>query len=167
MEMRINDLRDLLLYELRDMYDAEKQLVDALPKMAEACSSSKLKKAFEDHLDETIRQKKRLEQISEILEVELGDITCEAMKGLIKEGEEFIHMNSQPDVKDAGLIAAAQRVEHYEIAAYGAAINYAERLGYDQVSDLLSDTLNEEKQADAKLNKIAIRSVNEKAESIS
>lgn len=146
-------------HEIQDLYSAETQLISALPKMAEAAHSSKLKQAFKDHLQETKNQQARLEKVADILGCSTKGETCEAMKGLIKEGEKMIKEDAEPDVKDAGLIAAAQRVEHYEIAGYGTARHFAKILGLQEVADLLEETLEEEKDADEKLNDIAIQQV--------
>ena len=160
---KLNSMDDLLEYELRDLYSAETQLLNALPKMAEAASNSRLKEAFDDHLQETQEQQRRLDQIGQQLGVDLKGETCQAMKGLIKEGQEVIEMQGDSDVKDAALIAAAQRVEHYEIAGYGAAYHFAQQLGRDQVQELLEQTLVEEKDANSKLSHLATESINEKA----
>ena len=153
--MQLNSLKDLYVEQLRDLYSAETQLVDALPKMAQAASSADLKKAFQSHLDETRTQKQRLEQIfSEIGTTPQGE-TCKAMEGLIKEGEQVIQANGDPKVKDAALIAAAQRVEHYEMAGYGTVRTYANELGFSNAKSLLQRTLDEEGNADKKLNSLA------------
>lgn len=161
---KLNSLKDLFEHEIRDLYSAETQLASALPKMAEKASDKKLRQAFESHLEETKKQKERLEKIGEICQIDVKGETCEAMKGLIKEGQEIMSLNAEAAVRDAGLIGAAQRVEHYEMAGYGTARNYARRLGLDDAAKLLEETLEEEKGADAKLNEIAIQSVNEKAQ---
>lgn len=163
----LNNMADLLIYELRDLYSAETQLVEALPKMAQAASNEKLKKAFQDHLDETRKQKSRLDEISKLLDEDLNGSECKAMKGLISEGEEIIKADGRPEVKDAAIIGAAQRIEHYEIAAYGTVINFADHLSEDEISDLLSETLKEEKEADSKLNRLATKSINVRAEAVS
>lgn len=158
--LKLNSLRDLFLEELRDLYSAENQLVDALPKMAEAAGSSQLKTAFEHHLEQTRRHVSRLENIfQEIGEKATGE-TCEAMKGLIKEGEVLIKAEGPAEIRDAGLIGAAQRVEHYEIAGYGTARSLARRLGDERVASVLQETLNEEAEADKKLTTIAENQVN-------
>src|SRR6476646_2671477 len=144
-------LHDLYLNELRDLYSAETQLLDALPKMAEAAASSKLKEAFTGHLKQTEGHVRRLEEIFEALGEEPSGETCKAMEGLIKEGEEYVRAGGDRDVRDAGLIGAAQRVEHYEIAGYGTARTLASRLGENQVVGTLQLTLNEEAEADKKL----------------
>ena len=149
-------LQDLLVHELRDLYSAERQLVSALPKMAQAASSADLQKAFSHHLEQTRTHVARLEEIFDGLGTTNGnEKECEAMKGLIKEGEETINAMGDRNVKDAALISAAQRVEHYEIAAYGTARTHAEKLGYDDAADLLQRTLDEEGDANKKLTKLA------------
>jgi ferritin-like metal-binding protein YciE len=153
--LKLNSLRDLLLEELRDLYSAENQLVDALPKMAEAASSNELKAAFEHHLEQTRGHVSRLENIFEEIGEKATGETCEAMKGLVKEGEVLIKAEGPADVRDAGLIGAAQRVEHYEIAGYGTARSLARRLGDQNVASMLQQTLNEEAEADKKLTSIA------------
>lgn len=135
-----------------------------MPKMAETASDPGLKKAFENHLAETLEQKKRLEQVCELVGISPGRIKCKAMEGLVEEGEETIDEKATPEVKDAGLIAAAQRIEHYEISGYGTAAHYAERLGKMEAAQLLRQTLAEEQQADTKLNKLAKGYINQKAE---
>lgn len=153
--MQLNTLKDLYIEQLRDLYSAETQLVDALPKMAQAASSSDLKSAFKQHLDETKSQKQRLERIFSELGTSPQGETCQAMQGLIEEGEEIINTQAQPAVKDAALIAAAQRVEHYEMAGYGTVRTFANELGYDNAKNLLQMTLDEEGNANKKLNSIA------------
>jgi ferritin-like metal-binding protein YciE len=161
--MKLGTMRELLLDELQDLYSAETQITKALPKMAKTSSSSELKKAFESHLKETEGHVQRLERIFKNLGVDSKGKTCEGMKGLLKEGEERIQEGGEPEVVDAGLISAAQRVEHYEIAAYGSARTYAELLNEKDVVKLLEETLEEEKAADQKLTNIA-KTVNKKAE---
>lgn len=153
--MALNSLKDLLIHEMKDLYSAETQLTKALPKMVEAASHEKLKAAFEEHLQETRNHVSRLEEAFGHLGENAQGEHCEAMEGLLEEGEETIQKQGDPDVKDAALIAAAQRVEHYEIAGYGTARTYAERLDLSDVASLLEETLDEEKAADKKLNKIA------------
>ena len=155
-----NTLRDLYLNELRDLYSAETQLIDALPKMAEAATSPALKKAFLAHLDETHLHAQRLEQIFSGLGEKPTGETCAAMKGLIKEGEEYVKAGGDDAVRDAGLIGAAQRVEHYEIAGYGTARALALRLSETQAAETLNTTLQEEGAADKKLTSIAETQVN-------
>jgi ferritin-like metal-binding protein YciE len=143
-----------------DAYSFETQLVDALPKLAEAASSEDLKAALEQHLTQTNNQVQRLEQVAKLLDCELTGNTCEAMEGLIEEGEEIIDMDIDGQVKDAGLIAAAQKVEHYEIASYGCLCTWARDLGLKDAELLLHQTLQEEKQTDEKLTEIAESHVN-------
>jgi ferritin-like metal-binding protein YciE len=161
--MKLESMRELLLDELQDLYSAEQQITKALPKMAKTSSSSQLKQAFESHLKETEGHVERLEKIFDLLEEKSKAKMCEGMKGLLKEGDERIKEGGEPEVVDAGLISAAQRVEHYEIAAYGSARTFAEMLNETEVADLLEQTLEEEKAADQKLTKIA-GTVNRKAE---
>jgi len=158
--LKLNSLRDLFIEELRDLYSAETQLVEALPKMAEAAASQELASAFEHHLEETRGHVSRLESIfNQIGEKSSGE-TCEAMKGLIKEGEILVKAEGDPDVRDAGLIGAAQRVEHYEMAGYGTARSLAQRLGENQTAEILQQTLDEEGEANKKLTSIAESQVN-------
>jgi ferritin-like metal-binding protein YciE len=158
--LKLESLRDLLLEELHDLYSAETQLVDALPKMAEAANSRELKAAFKHHLEQTEGHVERLDDIFRRLEEKSSGETCEAMKGLIKEGEILVNAQGDPDVRDAGLIGAAQRVEHYEIAGYGTARTLAFRLGEKQIADTLQATLDEEAGADKNLTSIAEEEVN-------
>jgi ferritin-like metal-binding protein YciE len=165
--LKLNTLRDLLIEELRDLYSAETQLVSALPKMAEAASSTELKSAFEHHIEETLGHVSRLESIFKNIDEKSSGETCEAMKGLIKEGETLVKAEGDPDVRDAGLIGAAQRVEHYEMAGYGTARSLANRLGESQMAEILQQTLNEEGAANKKLTSIAESGVNVAASSTS
>ncbi len=153
--MKIESLDQLLEEELRDLYDAEKQLVKALPKMAKAASSEELREAITEHLEVTKGQVQRLEQIFESLGVKAKGKPCAAMKGLVEEGQETIEQDATDELRDAALIGAAQRVEHYEMAAYGTARTFAEQLGNNEVAELLEETLNEEKEADEKLTQIS------------
>jgi ferritin-like metal-binding protein YciE len=155
MANKLNDLKDLLQYELKDLYSAENQLSKALPKMAKSAKNKQLRTAFEHHLEETKNQIKRLEQVAKDIKVDIKGEDCEAMKGLVKEGEEMMQENAKDAVHDAGLIAAAQRVEHYEIAGYGTVVRYLEMLNFKEAAKLMSETLKEEKEADVKLTKIA------------
>ncbi len=155
-----NSLEELQERELRDMYDAEIRLTEALPKLAEKASSPALKRAFAGHLRETEKHVERLESIFESLGIDAERETCAAMTGLIKEGEQVLDAEGDPNVLDAALIAAAQRAEHYEIAAYGTARAFARQLGNEYVVELLEQTLDEEKAADQKLTMIAEGSVN-------
>ena len=158
-----NSLEDLFVNQIEDLYDAENRLTKALPKMADAAASTGLKQAFQSHLTETKGHVSRLETIFREVKVEPKRETCQAMKGLIAEGEEMIGATGDSDVKDAALIAAAQRVEHYEISGYGTARTIAQQLGLAEVATLLQQTLNEEKAADEKLTTIAESSVNVRA----
>ncbi len=158
-----NSLNDLFVNQIEDLYDAENRLTKALPKMAEAANSSQLKQAFQQHLTETQGHVSRLETIFRELNIEPKRETCEAMKGLIAEGEEMIKAKGDPEVRDAALIAAGQRVEHYEISGYGTAKTFAKRLGMTQAANLLQQTENEEAAADKKLTTIAESSVNVQA----
>ncbi|MAT68786.1 MAG: hypothetical protein CMJ58_04615 [Planctomycetaceae bacterium] len=161
--MNLDSLEKLYVHELKDLYSAESQLLDALPKMAEAAHDDTLKQAFESHLQETREHRSRLEQIFKSLEFQPGGHKCAAMEGLIKEGSELLEQETEPQVLDAALIAAAQRVEHYEMAGYGSACAYAEKLGKYDHADILQKTLDEEGAADRKLSRIAHRAVNFKA----
>ena len=152
--MQLQSLNDLLEHELADLYDAETQLVSALPKMAQAASNDELRAAFEHHLEETRDHVRRLEE----LRAQIGSSMmeqCDGMRGLIKEGDEIIQGSGDPNVRDAALISAAQRVEHYEIAAYGTARTLADEIGLGDAKDLLDQTLDEESNADKLLTKIA------------
>ncbi|MCU0627133.1 MAG: ferritin-like domain-containing protein [Gemmatimonadaceae bacterium] len=153
-------MQDLLVDELRDILGAEKMLVKALPKMEQAASNPNLKMAFRDHLQETERQIERVQRALERLGVPAQGKECKAMTGLIEEGQEMIDNDGNDAVRDAGLIIAAQRVEHYEISAYGSAIEHAELLGLNEVADLLEETLDEEKRTDEKLTALAEDEVN-------
>ncbi len=160
---KLRTLDDLFQEQLKDLYSAETQLVAALPKMAARAKDSMLKQAFESHLRETQMQVQRLDQIGSQMGFDLGGHTCQAMKGLIKEGEEMMAEDAEPEARDAGLIACAQRIEHYEISGYGTAHHFAERLGHTQAAGLLAQTLSEEQNADTKLNNLAKSSINAKA----
>ncbi len=153
--MKLASLRYLYIDELQDLYSAETQLTEALPQMAVAARNPDLKKAFRDHLDQTYGHIQRLETIFEQLEITPVGEVCEAMQGLIAESQEMVDDYGDPDVRDVALIACAQRVEHYEIAAYGATRTFAKHLGYDEHVKLLQDTLNEEGEADKLLTTIA------------
>jgi ferritin-like metal-binding protein YciE len=156
--------RDLYVEQLQDLYSAENQLVKALPKMEQAASDTQLKQAFTQHLAQTEQHVQRLEQIFQTLGSKPSGQTCRAMEGLIKEGDEMIKMKGEPAVIDAGLIAAAQRVEHYEMAGYGCVRTYAKQLGEQQSAKLLQQTLDEEGKADQLLTKIAEQVINIEAE---
>jgi ferritin-like metal-binding protein YciE len=158
-----NPLEELLIDELKDIYNAENQIVKALPKMAKAASSPELKRAFERHLEETRRQVERLDQIGQALDVKLTGKKCKGMEGLIEEGKELIEEDFDENALDAGLIGAAQKVEHYEIAAYGTARTHAEMLGYTKAAKLLQQTLDEEGATDKKLTQLAESIINVEA----
>jgi ferritin-like metal-binding protein YciE len=153
--MKLTTLEDLFLHELKDLYSAENQLVKALPKMAKAASNEELKAGFEEHLEQTKGHVERLEQIAEKLGKKLTGHTCKAMKGLVEEGAELISEDAEDSVRDAGLIGAAQRVEHYEIAGYGTLIALAKAVGQNDAVSLLEETLDEEKETDEKLTELA------------
>jgi ferritin-like metal-binding protein YciE len=158
--MNLDSLMKLYVHELKDLYSAEKQLVDALPKMISAASNKDLKKALKDHLTVTRRQAQRLEKVFARTDFSPRGHKCEGMEGLIKEGASLLKEDSEPDVLDAAIIAAAQRVEHYEIAGYGTARTYAEKLGDYRAADLLQESLEEEAQADRLLSRLAERTIN-------
>lgn len=160
---KTNTLHELLVEELKDLYNAETQLTKALPKMAKAASDRSLKSGFEEHLDQTHEHIARLDRAMELLDASPKGKTCKAMKGLIAEGEEKIKEDASPAVKDAALIGAAQKVEHYEIAGYGTVRTFAELLGEEEVVSLLQETLDEEAETDRKLTVLA-SSLNLKAE---
>ncbi len=161
--MKLESLRDLLVEQLQDLYDAENRITKALPKMAKAATSPALKAAFEKHLRETEGQVKRLEQVFEALGETAKTKTCKAMQGLIAEGEETIQENAEPEVRDAALIASAQRVEHYEMAGYGTVRSYAKLLKEDSCVRLLTQTLEEEKATDEALTELAESTINVEA----
>ena len=162
--MAAENLEGLLIETLRDTLDAEKQIVKALPKMAKAATSEELRAAFEEHLEVTRGQVTRLEEVFAELGVAVRGKHCAGMEGLIEEGQELIGEDPNSDVLDAGLIAAAQKVEHYEIAAYGTTRTWAEMLGYSKAAELLQESLNEEAEADEKLSQLAMSTVNVEAE---
>ena len=153
--MEMETLQDLFIEELKDLYSAETQITKALPKMVKAATSKDLKLAFASHLEETEEHVARLEQIFETLGKSPKGKKCVGMEGVLKEGAELMKEDAEPEVMDAGLIAAAQHVEHYEMAGYGTVRTYAELLGLSDVAKLLEKTLTEEKTADTKLTKIA------------
>ncbi len=161
--MQLNTLEDLFIHELKDLYNAENQITKALPKMAKAATSPELKAAFEEHLQETQGQIQRLDQVFEKLGRASSGVVCKAMQGLVAEGEEMVSEEADPEVKDAGLIAAAQRVEHYEMAGYGTVRTFAQQLGHTELADLLQQTLDEEGAADKKLPKLAESRINKAA----
>ncbi|HSK38947.1 MAG TPA: ferritin-like domain-containing protein [Arenibaculum sp.] len=156
-------MKDLLIEELRDIYNAEKQIMKAMPRVARAVSSEKLKQAIEQHREETEGQIERLNQVFEKLDTRARGKLCHAMEGLVEEGRDLLDQDLPPEVLDAALIAALQKIEHYEIASYGTVHAYAEALGENEVASLLGETLKEERATDEKLNKLAIDEVNKKA----
>ena len=160
---KLNTLQDLFVEELRDLYSAENQLVKALPKMAKAASAEELKAAFEEHLEQTKEHVQRLEQIFEELGEKPTGKTCKAMEGLVEEGAELIKEKPEASVLDAGLIAAAQRVEHYEIAGYGSVRTFAKTLGHAKAAKVLQTTLDEEGETDRKLTELAEQVINAQA----
>ena len=161
--MKLETLKTLYIDELRDLYNAENQLVKALPKMAKAASSEELQDAFEKHLEQTKSHVDRLEEVFEEIGEKPKGKTCKAMKGLIAEGSEILKEDGEESVIDAGIIVAAQKVEHYEIASYGSVRTFAQLLGKDRSADLLQRTLDEESQANEVLNKLAEDIVNPEA----
>jgi ferritin-like metal-binding protein YciE len=158
--MKLETLKDLYLHELKDLYSAEKQIIKALPKMVKAASNTKLKAAFEKHLGETKEQAARLEKLLEAHGQSTRGPKCKGMEGVLKEGEEMIEEEADEEVRDAGLIAAAQRVEHYEIAGYGCARTYAEMLNDNAGAKSLQQTLNEEAATDVSLTELAKSTIN-------
>ncbi|MDB6147093.1 MAG: ferritin-like protein [Spartobacteria bacterium] len=161
--MKLDSLQTLYVEELRDLYNAENQLLKALPKMAKGASAPELKQAFEEHLEQTKEHVDRLDEIFEKLDKKATGKTCKAMKGLIEEGSEILEEDGEPSVLDAGIIAAAQKVEHYEIASYGTVRAFAEMLGEEDAAELLQQTLDEEGEADKRLTELAEEVVNVEA----
>jgi ferritin-like metal-binding protein YciE len=161
---KLASLDDLLVHELQDIYHAEGQILKALPKMIKAATHPDLKDAFEEHRQQTEGQVRRLEQAFKLLGVPAKGKKCEGMAGLLEEGRKVIEEDALPPVLDAALIAAAQKVEHYEIASYGCVCTYAEMLGYDQVHELLGQNLDEEETTDQKLTALAESVINQEAE---
>jgi ferritin-like metal-binding protein YciE len=158
--MNIDSFDELFLEQLKDIYDAEKRLVNALPKMARAASNPELREAIEDHLEQTRGHVDRLEEIFESIDEKPTAKKCKAMVGLIEEGDEMLSGDVEPDVRDAGIIAAAQKVEHYEIASYGTLRTFADLKGEKEAARLLQETLDEEKEADKKLTEVAESAIN-------
>jgi ferritin-like metal-binding protein YciE len=157
--MKLESLHELFIEELQDLYSAENQILEALPKMIEKAQSPDLKQGFELHLEQTRGHVRRLDQIFDQLgkDVDRKDKTCKGMKGIIKDGEDVVKARGDAEVRDAGMIAAAQRVEHYEIAGYGTVRTYAEQLGRRDWAQLLEQTLQEEKDTDVKLSELSNR----------
>jgi ferritin-like metal-binding protein YciE len=160
MSEKFNSLEDLFHHELKDLYDAEQRITETLPQMAEKAHNPELKKAFEQHLRQTEKHVERLESVFQNRGIEPERVKCDGIVGLIKEGSHVLSADGDADAIDAGLIGAAQRVEHYEIAGYGTARTFAQRLGDDRSADLLEQTLNEEKETDHMLTQIAESAVN-------
>jgi ferritin-like metal-binding protein YciE len=162
--MGMESMQDLYLHELKDIYNAEKQILQALPKMAKKATHDQLRQAFEDHRRVTEEQVRRLDTIFDDLGQNASGKKCKGMEGLIEEGEEILEEDADPDVRDAALIAAAQRIEHYEIAAYGTARTYAKQLGFDRHAELLQNTLDEEGETDKQLTQLAESRINREAQ---
>ena len=161
--MKLESLHDLYLSELRDLYSAEKQIVKALPKMIEKTESPELRQALEDHLEQTTGHVERLEQVFEMHGESPKRQKCKGMEGILAEGDEMVGHDAAPAVRDAAIISAGQRVEHYEMAAYGTVRTYAEQLGHGRAAAVLQETLDEERAADEKLTSIAKSRVNVEA----
>jgi ferritin-like metal-binding protein YciE len=155
--MKFTSLHDLYIQELRDLYHAEKQILKALPKVIENTKAPELGTALSHHLEETKGHVTRLEQIFQLHDLEAKAVTCDGMKGILSEGEEILDHDENLDVRDAGIVAGCQKVEHYEIASYGAVRTWAEQMGHKQAAKLLQQTLDEEKRADQKLTEIAAK----------
>lgn len=154
--MKLQSLNDLLIKELQDLYDAENRIIEALPKMAEKASSPELRAGLNQHLEQTRGQVRRLDQIfDQIRDIDREDGKCKGIEGIVKEGEELLKKDAEPEVRDAGIIASAQKVEHYEIASYGTVRTYAQLVGRQDWARLLEETENEEKETDRKLNQLA------------
>jgi ferritin-like metal-binding protein YciE len=164
--MSLDSLEKLFIEELKDIYNAEKQLTRALPRMAKAAESQELSQAFTNHLRETEGQIQRLDRVFKEVGQAVRGKKCKGMEGLIEEGKEMMEEDGEPEVKDAALIASAQKVEHYEIAAYGCLRAYAELLGYSEAAQLLQQNLQEEEAADKKLNQLAEGGINEQAATV-
>ena len=165
-QTKLSSLEDLFCHELQDLYDAENRLIDSMPKMVESAHSPLVRQAFQQHLEQTKRQVSRLEQVFAQIGREPERITCEAMKGLISECDDIIDADADADVRDAALIGVAQKVEHYEIAGYGTARTHAQHLRHEGSVGLLQSTLDEERDSDKNLTRIAEQSVNLKAQHV-
>jgi ferritin-like metal-binding protein YciE len=163
MAEKLNTLNDLFMMELKDIYNAEKQIIKALPKMIDAASSPNVKQKFQSHLHETENQVKRLENVFSILGVQPEEESCKGMEGIIDDGKKVLTLQGDPKVKDAALIAAAQKVEHYEISSYGTLRTFAETLGKHDVAQMLQTTLKEESKTDELLTQVAESSINPQA----
>lgn len=160
MSMKLDSLKKLYIHELKDLHSAESQILDSMPRMIEAVSDKGLKKALQSHQKQTERQVKRLEKIFGSLDARPGGHKCRGMEGLLKEASDLLKADAEPEVLDAAIVAATQRVEHYEMAGYGVARTYAEKLGDYRAADLLQETLNEEANADQTLSRLAERRLN-------
>ena len=161
--MALKTMQDLFVHELQDLYSAEQQIIQALPEMMQAASTPELKNAFQEHLEQTKGQAQRLEQIAQQLGISPQGEECKAMAGLIEEGRTLLNQEAEPHVLEAGLIGAAQRIEHYEIAGYGTARTFARTLGNQEAAQLLQQTLEEEAQTDEKLTRLAEQNINKQA----
>lgn len=159
----MKNLEELFQHQIKDLYSAEKQLLEAMPKMEKAAHSQELIDAFQKHYKETQEQFKNLQMLCDKHNINPTSTKCKAMEGLIEEGEHFLKEDADKDVKDAGIIASAQRIEHYEISAYGTARQYAEALGHKEAEKVLKSILEQEQKTDTDLNKLAINSINRKA----
>ncbi len=163
MKSKFNNLSDLLELKLKALYDIESEIIKALPKMAKAANNSELRTAFEEHLEETEGQKERLEKVFELLDLKPQKTKVEAIRGLVEDANWLTKQGMPPEALDASLVAAAQYVEHYEMAGYGSAIAWAREMGNDEIADLLTESLTEEEQADKKLSDLAESTINEAA----
>jgi ferritin-like metal-binding protein YciE len=164
MAQRLDNLQDLFVQELKDLYNAERQIQDALPKMSEKASHQELKSALDEHLRITGEHVRRLEQIFDTLQESPTGMKCKGMEGIIDESKDLMKQDGDSSVRDAGIIGQAQRVEHYEISGYGTARTYAERLGFGEAARMLQQTLQEEEEADKRLTSIAEQIVNPDAQ---
>ncbi len=160
---KMDSLEQLLLHELKDLYNAEQQLVKALPKVAKKVSSNQLRTAMEEHLEQTKNQVNRLEQVFELLGQPAKGVKCKGMEGILDEADEILKQKASPETLDAGIIMAAQKVEHYEIAGYGSAATWADMIGRKDVKQLLGQTLSEEEETDKKLTQLAKAKVNRRS----
>lgn len=161
--MKMHSLHDVYVAELHDLYDGENQILKALPKMIDAASSAELRRAFQEHLEQTHTHVNRLEEVLEMHAEKIKGVKCQGMEGILKECKEFMDKDAEPVVRDAALISAAQRVEHYEIASYGCVRTYAQQLGFDRAARVLETTLREEEDTDKRLTAIAESRVNVEA----
>lgn len=161
--MKVETLHDLFVHGLKEIYTAEQLVIDSLPKMIDAATSEDLKLSFQKHLQQTVEQRDRLEDVFELLDIEPEGEKCEGMDGLLKEGEKVIYARGNAEVRDAGLIAAAQKVEHYEIAVYGTLRAWAQIMGHHDIAERLQMTLDEESTTDQLLTNLAERAVNPRA----